>query len=273
MSEALFRISATSLFYPPPHDGPKRTSITLSNESKIDTMVYKLKAVNPDAYVVKPRTKCILPGQSVEISFTWTPDVAGAPKTKEGFQLEVINVPPTLGASQQMVPKEAWAASVAAAPTCVKKQFLECHFGPAARHDTAANARSIPNSPKDIHEPPPPYSPTASTEAASDSPQSVFQDKLASESAARSDVEKAKESVSQAKQRVAAAEKTSNEHTNRAKELAAESRKQTATGGVAKADPSAMPVSLVIFCMLVAYILGYVVRVTADPLGTSWSPW
>jgi hypothetical protein len=318
-----FTVSCNALYFPPPHNRRMRNIIRLTNDSKATegnpgVIVYKLRGVNPDAYVVRPKSKCVAPGSFVEIAFTRIPEDepnSSLNTKKEGFQLEVALVPASVALDAEMNPKAAWSAP---GLSSVRKVFFECIFdveesklpsnamfsvvggdeaavspsqargesevpsGPSGAKDrpvsllspTLVNAGVAVAATTRLSYPPPANAANDASKAAEEAARSTFAAKRVQEETLRKELQQSKAEVAGLKSKVASAEETTRSLEGKAADIHHRSTTQAPIAPAEKQPGPAttkgtVPVSIVVFLMMLSYFLGAFLRVYfGGPLST-----
>lgn len=114
-------VDPLQLYFPSPHQRAISNVITVTNNTAT-AVIFKLRAVTPERYSVKPKIDLLSPGASVRILITMSPLAEDVDPTKfrDGFQIDFA-APASSGSSDLKV---AWNSATPLA----KKVFLQCNF-------------------------------------------------------------------------------------------------------------------------------------------------
>lgn len=225
------QVRPRTLYFPAPHDRSIANEVTLSNTSS-DVLAFKARASSPQHYHVYPKLGLLNPRSEVKVTITLNTTITDAATREDKFLFEAREVP----AGQVGQLKDQWSNL---GPVLANAQ-LTCDF-------------KAPKPPKDarVTFPPTPTKATAMAEVP------------AKATASPRDVAKAKAEAAAAESAIPAIER-------KIKSVRAEGTRADAAGGVADAQRELvmkearelpargghMSVSVVVFGMLVAYLVG-----------------
>lgn len=130
-----FKISPSTLNFPPPYDKVIRVSLKFSNESN-EILAYKVKTTAPQRYFVRPSSGFVQPHESVDISIMRTSSGGeSVVDTKDRFQVLTTQV--TSDQSKIDI-KDLWKM-IGNDKSKIKTHLLVCTFNPeTSKTDSAA---------------------------------------------------------------------------------------------------------------------------------------